>query len=103
MNPLITPEMLAMTGIEIGDDEVEAYLIHLNDQLTERIGESVTNSLSEDQLKELSELQDTSTDEELNQWLQKNVKELDAIIQDEIDILLGDAAENSDEINSLDK
>jgi hypothetical protein len=103
MDPVITPEMLAMTGIHVADEELDDYLTHLNDLLTERIGESITDVLTDEQIEEISQLQETASDEELNQWLQKNVKELDQIIQDEIDIILGDAADNSDEINSLDK
>jgi hypothetical protein len=103
MDALITPEMLAQTGIIIADDEVEAYLDLINDTLTERIGEAITESLSDEQLDELSTLEETASDEQLNDWLQKNVTNMDTIIQDEIDILLGDAAENSGAINSLDE
>ena len=103
MDALITPEMLAQTGIIVADDEVEAYLELLNDELTERIGEAITETLSDEQLNELSALEEAATDEQLNNWLKDNVADMDAIIQDEIDILLGDAVENSGTINSLPK
>jgi hypothetical protein len=103
MDPLITPEMLAQTGIIIADNEVEAYLDLMNDTLTERIGEAITESLTDEQLDTLSSLEETASDEQLNDWLRKNVTDMDTIIQDEIDIILGDAAENSGTINSLDQ
>lgn len=103
MDPLITPEMLAMTGIIVADDEVEAYLDDLNDQLQERISDAITDSLSEAQLDELSELEETASDEQLSQWIAKNVTDMDAIVQDEIDILLGEAAESSDDSPILDE
>ncbi|MEO6110143.1 MAG: DUF5663 domain-containing protein [Candidatus Saccharimonadales bacterium] len=103
MEPLITPTMLAATGIDIKDEDVEAYLEHLNTLLTERIGEAITESLSEENIEALSLLQETASDEELGKWLNTNVPDLDQIIQDEIDIVLGEAVENSDEINSLEE
>lgn len=101
MEPLITPVMLASTGIRIADDEVDAFLEHLNDQLTERIGEAITESLDPAQLDELSKLEETATDEELGEWMSKNVTDLDDIIADEIEILLGDAVENRGAINDI--
>lgn len=103
MEPLITPVMLASTGITIADDQVDAYLDHLNELLTERIGEAITESLDSAQLEELSKLEETATDEELGEWMTKNVADLEDIIADEIDILLGDAAENSGKINEIEE
>lgn len=100
MEPLITPALLASTGINIPDDEVADYLELINDQLLERIGEAVVETLDDDKLDTLEELQEKASDEELHTWMQANVPDLDAIIQEELDILLGDAAESSTTLNS---
>lgn len=103
MEPLITPALLASTGIDIPEDQVEDYLELMNDQLAERIGESIIESLDEEMVEKLAEMQETATDEELNDWMQANIPQLSDIIQQEIEIILGDAAENSSTINSLDQ
>jgi hypothetical protein len=103
MDDLITPEMLAQTGIVIADGQVAEYLKLLNDQLTDRVGQAILDVLTDDQIDDLAEVQGSADDEALSAWLAENVKELDDIIQDEIDILLGEAAENSDKINEIEK
>jgi len=101
--PLITPEMLAETGIVIPEAQVEEYLTLLNDQLTDRVGQAILEVLTDEQIDELSDVQEKDDDEALNAWLEENVTELEDIIEDEIDILLGEAAESSGTINSLEK
>jgi hypothetical protein len=103
MEPLITPALLASTGINIPEDQVDEYLELMNDQLAERIGESIVESLDEETVEKLAEMQESASDEELNTWMQANIPQLSDIIQQEIEIILGDAAENSDAINSLDQ
>lgn len=97
--PLITKALLDEFGIELGDQDEQAFLKHVNDILDERIGTEITESLEEDQLKELLGVQEKGTDEEVGAWLDKNVPELQEIAQDEIDILLGELAENADNVS----
>lgn len=97
---LITIAHLKQIGLNMSDDELELLLIHLNEQLKERIGAEIVESLSDDKLAEYLETQENSSSEELGKWQQANVPELQKIVQDEIDILLGDLAENADNINS---
>jgi len=103
MDDLITPEMLAETGIIVAENELEEYLTLMNDQLTDRVGQAILEVLTDEQIDELAEVQETDDDEALNTWLEKNVSDLEDIIQDEIDILLGEAAESSEAINELEK
>lgn len=97
--PLITKALLDEFGIELGDQDEQVFLQHLNDTLDERVGTEITESLEDDQLKELMDLQEKGTDEEVGAWLDKNVPDLQEITQDEIDILLGELAENADDVN----
>ena len=95
-DPVNTPTLLAEAGIKIPEDQVADLLDHLNAELEERIGEEITNSLDDDKLEELVELQKTADDEAVSKWLEANVPELGDIIQDEIDILIGEISENAE-------
>lgn len=97
--PLITRELLDQFGISLEGRDEASFLQHLNDTLEERIGAEITESLDDEQLKTLLEMQEKGSDEEVGAWIEQNVPELQQITQDEIDILLGEVAENSDEIN----
>jgi hypothetical protein len=99
MSPIITRDMLEQAGIELAGQDVDALIDHLNQTLEERVGAEVTTSLDDEQLKALLELQETGSDDQLFEWMNTNVTELDQIVQDEIDIILGELAENTDGLN----
>jgi len=96
MNAL-TKEFLESIGITLDDTTYQAFAEHFDETLNQRIIESIVDSLDDEQLARFATLRD-SGDDELWQWLQTNVPELGDIIQDEIDILLGDLAESADDI-----
>lgn len=96
---LITKEHLDELGIEIGNQDITTLLEHLNKTLDERIGEEITDSLDDDQLKQLLELQDKGDEEAVGDWIGENVPDLEAIVDDERDILLGELADGADTIN----
>lgn len=95
----ITESTLDALGIDLQGQDKEALLAHLNDTLQERVGTEITESLDDAQLKTLLALQENASDDELADWLEQNVPDMKQIVQDEIDILLGELAENSDGIN----
>lgn len=95
----ITKETLDELGINLDGQDVEALLTHLNDTLQERVGTEITEELDDNQLKTLLDMQETASEEEIGAWLNQNVPDLQQITQDEVDILLGELAENSDAIN----
>lgn len=99
MDPIITTQTLQAVGIHVNPEDEAALLDHLNDTLQERIGVEVTSSLDDTQLDALVELQERNDDQAVQQWLVENVPELNDIVKDEIDILLGEIAENTDGIN----
>ena len=100
MDQIITRDTLEQAGIELNGTDVDALLTHLNEQLEERVGAEVVASLSDDKLKELSELQESGSDEQLIEWMSEHVPELGEITKDEIDILIGELAENADGLNA---
>lgn len=96
---IITKHLLESLDIEInyGDSE-EAYICKLNEILQERIGAEITRSLNDKQLKELIDLQSGGDDLALQAWLVNNVPELKDIVDDEVDILLGQISENAKDV-----
>jgi hypothetical protein len=96
----ITESTLDALGIDLSGQDKDALLTHLNETLQERVGAEITESLDDAQLQTLLDLQDKATDEDLGTWLEQNVPDLKQIVQDEIDIILGELAENSDGINT---
>lgn len=100
MNPIITRDMLEQAGISLDGKDVDALVDHLNQTLEERVGAEITASLNDEELKALLAVQETGSDEQLLDWMQANVPELDQVVQDEVDIILGELAENSDGLNA---
>jgi hypothetical protein len=88
MDPIITAQMLTDRGINLPTDEQAHFLVDLNDTLTERVGAEITESLDDEKLQTLLDLQESSDDETVGAWIKDNVPEMDQIIQDEIDILI---------------
>jgi hypothetical protein len=101
MQEYITKESLINLGINLEGQDVDSLLAHLNDTLEERVGSEITESLDDTQLTILVEMQEKASDEEIGEWLKQNVPEFDQIVQDEIDIVLGELAENTDGINKV--
>ncbi|MDN5274179.1 MAG: hypothetical protein JWP06_80 [Candidatus Saccharibacteria bacterium] len=99
MQEFITKESLTNLGINLEGQDIDSLLVHLNDTLEERVGSEITESLNDVQLKTLVDMQEKATDEEIGEWLKQNVPEFEQIVQDEIDIVLGELAENTDGIN----
>jgi ABC-type phosphate/phosphonate transport system ATPase subunit len=100
MDQYITEETLQAFNINLEGQDKETLLEHLNDTLQERVGTEIAAMLDDDKLQELLETQKTATDEQMGTWLTQNVLELQQIVQDEINILMGELNENSDAINS---
>ena len=101
MQNYITEDSLKELGINLGDQDVTSLLAHLNETLEERVGTEITEALEDNQLQALLDLQEKASDEEVGTWLQANVPEFEQIVQDEIDIILGELAENSDGIKKV--
>lgn len=93
----ITQSTLETLGIDLSDQDIDALLEDLNETLQERVGTEITQSLNEDQLKELVSIQESASEEEMGAWLEKNVPDMKQIVQNEIDILIGEIVEDEEE------
>lgn len=96
----ITEDMLTELGIEVTEQEKTTLLTHANDTLQERIGEEITEYLDDEQLKEFLALQESTSDEEVGTWLAERVPNLQDIVSDNLEIVLGELADSTDDINT---
>jgi hypothetical protein len=99
MQDYITKDSLLALGINLNDEDADSLIKHLNETVEERIGAEITESLDDAQLEELVKLQDTASEEELGKWIVAQVPEYQQIVQDNIDIVIGELAENADGVN----
>lgn len=98
---IITKDHLEAVGITpTSEQETEALLAHLNTTLEERIGAEITTGLDDVKLAELVAVQSEVDDAKLADWMRANVPELQEIVEDEIDILLGEIADNADSLTT---
>ena len=96
---IVTKAQLNSIGISLPDNQMQALIQHVEETINKRISEEVVESLSDDQLKELVELQTGSASaEEIDEWIRERVPEYDQIIEDNVAIVLGELVENSDAI-----
>lgn len=94
---VITKEYLNSLDINLDDQTFQAFSDHFDETLLDRIIDDILDSLDDPQVQELLHLRQTNSDQ-LWQWLQTNVPDLNSIIQNEVTILIGDVAENSEHI-----
>lgn len=92
MTQFITQQDLDAVSITVAEDEVEAYLAEANRTLADRIGAEITDSLTDEEIDEMVRIQEAGDPASLQAWLIANVPELNEIVQDEVDILLGELA-----------
>lgn len=103
MNPqnqtYVTIQTLRDFGITIDEATIDTLLQHLNDTIEERIGAEIIEALDDAQLTELLAIQEKGNDDELGEWIAAHVPEYEQIVQDNIDITVGELAENTSQIN----
>lgn len=93
---LITQQDLIAMGIQLDDKQLKALVDHANETLNERVGADIVESLDDESLKEYLDIQQTGNDEEASAWLTANVPELEQIVENERDIVLGELADHTE-------
>lgn len=94
---LLNQQLLQNLGIQLSDQDYALLEQHFETTLHERVINEITYGLEPEQAEQLATMQKAS-DDELLQWLNTNVPDLADIVSDEVDILLGELAENSEAI-----
>ena len=98
---IVTKAQLNSIGINLPEDQMQALIQHVEDTINSQIGEEIVESLDDDQLKELVQMQDNDAPaEEIDTWIRARVPEYDEIIEDNVAIVLGELADNSDAIQA---
>tara|TARA_B100001250_G_scaffold350874_1_gene322777 strand:+ start:440 stop:751 length:312 start_codon:yes stop_codon:yes gene_type:complete len=101
MQQYVTKQMLTDLGIEVKDTDADSLLTHLNERIEEMIGAEITESLDDKELEELVKLQKNGSDDELGDWIVTHVPNYQEIVQDNIDIAVGEMVDNADDINEV--
>ena len=98
---IVTKAQLNSIGINLPEDQMQALIQHVEDTINSQIGEEIVESLDNEQLKELVQMQDNDVPaEEIDAWIRERVPEYDEIIEDNVAIVLGELANNSDAIQA---
>lgn len=96
---LLDRTILNDLGIEMSDQDYELLAEHFETTLRTRVIGEIVEELTPEQAQQLADMQNAS-DDELLAWLQANVPDFKDIVSDEVDILLGELAENSESFNN---
>jgi hypothetical protein len=97
--PLLDKKLLNELGIELNEHDYELLEEHFDTTLRDRVIGEIVQEISPDQAQQLASMQGVD-DEKLLEWLRANVTNFNEIVSDEVDILLGEIADNSEAINS---
>ena len=98
---IVTKAQLNSIGINLPEDQLQALIQHVEDTINSQIGEEIVESLDNEQLKELVQMQDNDVPaEEIDAWIRERIPEYDEIIEDNVAIVLGELANNSDAIQA---
>ena len=98
---IVTKAQLNSIGINLPEDQMQALTQHVEDTINSQIGEEIVESLDDEQLKELVQMQDNDVPaEEIDVWIRERIPEYDEIIEDNVAIVLGELADNSDAIQA---
>ncbi|PID33163.1 hypothetical protein CR969_02165 [Candidatus Saccharibacteria bacterium] len=92
---LLSKQYLASLGLDLSDEDAKSLSDHAEDTLQKRVVDEVLDVITPEQAHQLAKLQSENDDELVQKWLVDNVEDLQDIISDEVDILLGEIAEDS--------
>jgi len=93
---LIKREQLEAMGIDLDEQAMESLLKEVNEELDGRVGAAVMAELDDEQMEEYGKIEDSLSDGDAVKWLEERIPDLSQIVQDEVDIILGDLAEKAD-------
>ena len=93
---ILTRDFLKSIGVDVDvSDEVYQKLADsFEETLYQRVVDEIMLELDSEKAAELSELAEAD-DVLVQQWLSQNVEDLEEIVTDELEILLGDIAEGA--------
>lgn len=94
---LLTKEFLSSVGVELQADSYQSLSEHFETTLQDRVINEIIAQLTPEQAEQLAHMVQAN-DDTIHNWLTQNVPDLADIVSDEVDILLGEVAEASENI-----
>lgn len=82
------------------DDQKQAFLQHLYEELELRVGTRLSEGMSDDQLAEFEKLIDANDEQGALHWLEANRPNYKDVVADELEKLKQEVASNRDQILS---
>lgn len=98
MKPAITPEVLRSLGIVLPKEKEDVLVAVLQQNLEERIGADIIETLTPEKADELNKLAEADDEAVTSKWIVENVPDYAQIIQDAYDILLGEVVNSADSL-----
>jgi hypothetical protein len=95
--PILSRTLLEDLGINLSDADYQSLAEHFESTLEERVINEIVLELSPEQAEQLSHMQESS-DDQIVDWVRANVPDFADIVSDEVDILLGELAEDSEKM-----
>jgi len=84
MQPQVDDQFLAAMGLDgLPEDQKEETLAAILRTLDMNVAQRVSDQLTEDQLGQFDQLLDSGTEEQISQWLVRNVHNYQQIIEEE--------------------
>jgi len=93
-------DILASIGINLSPEKAEALIKQFEDTLQERVGIEIFEALDDDQASELIALQQKDDQQAVVKYIEQHVPNLEAIVQDQTDIMLGELADGADSLTA---
>lgn len=93
--PLLTKTLLNDLGIVLSESDYALLAEHFETTLNERVINEIVLELTSEQAEALSQLKDAD-DAQVIAWLRANVTDIEEIVADEVDILIGELADNTE-------
>ena len=93
----VTIDILRQLGYDYDDDALHEIADAANEELEARVADEITALMTTEQLEQLSELSQADPNDEtsINDFILQCVPDKDQVVQDELDILIGELAENT--------
>jgi hypothetical protein len=80
------------------DDQKQAFLQHLYEELELRVGTRLSEGMSDDQLAEFEKLIDSNDEQGALKWLEANRPNYKEVVADELEKLKKEVSSNTDKI-----
>jgi len=94
---LLTKKFLSTLGIELEESSYQSLALHFETTLQDRVIDEIVAELTPGQAEQLAHMM-MANDEAIHDWLMQNIPDLADIVSDEVDILLGEVAEDGEKI-----